>query len=164
MTIIAGIDPSGTTGHGLALWCTERGLLWCGLDWDVRPYANEKAPGSPTVDHAVAEGPWPHGPMGKVAMWSLGFDCAWRLASVSAQRKFILRPDEWRAEWDLVGKPKSVIVNRLRRDLGLPGAEITDDMVEAAGIAGAWAKRLERTGGDGRGLLKGLHRGAEVKR
>lgn len=144
--LICGIDPSGTTGHGIAVWCTERGLLWHGL----------VLPAGSTFDQAVVEGPW-RGPMGGIAMWGLGFDAAWRLCGVSATRKFILRPAEWRAEWGWGSKPKSVIVARLRRDLGLP-TEATDDQVEACGIAGGWARRLARAG------TKGLRRGCEVKR
>lgn len=148
MTLVLGIDPSGTTGAGYALWGSI--LVWT---------ASEAPTSGARYDHAVVEGPWAHGPMGKVAMWGLGFDAAWRLATVNAERKFILRPDEWRAEWGdlLLGKPKSVIVARLRRELGL-GPNVTDDCVEAAGIAGAWARRLARAG------TKGLRRGCEVKR
>lgn len=145
--LILGIDPSGTTGHGYAAWCTERGYLWSGLT----------LPPGAVFDHAVVEGPW-RGPMGGIAMWGLGFDASWRLCEVLATRKFILCPKEWRTEWGLDGKPKSVIVARLRRDLKLQGEGWTDDMVEAAGLAGGWARRLARAG------TKGLRRGCEVKR
>jgi hypothetical protein len=148
--LILGIDPSGTTGAGYAYWGTEQGLI----SWAT------EASGGFKYDFAVVEGPWTRGnKMGRVHMWGLGFDAAWRLATVNADRKFILRPDEWRAEWGelLLGKPKSVIVARLRRELGL-GPDVTDDCVEAAGIAGGWARRLARAG------TKGLRRGCEVKR
>jgi hypothetical protein len=155
--IIGGIDPSGTTGHGLAVWCTDRGLLWWGQAW----------PAGTLLDFAVVEGPWSRqNKMGKLQMWGLGFDASWRLCEAPAARKFVQRPDEWRAEWGWVGKAKPVIINRLRRDLDIVPTDAaidtirrgTDDEVEAAGIAGAWARRLARAG------TKGLRRGCEVKR
>lgn len=154
--IIGGGDPGNTTGHGLAVWCTDRGLLWWGQEW----------PAGTQLDHFVVEGPWAHGPMGKVQMWSLGFAAAELLFAAPAARKFVQRPDEWRSELGLKGKPKSVIVKRLRRDLDIVPTDAavdshrrgTDDEVEAAGIAGAWARRLARAG------TKGLRRGCEVKR
>lgn len=148
MTLIVGRDPGETTGAGTSVWCTDRGLLWFG----------DELPEGSTFDHAVVEGPWV-GPMGKVQMWGLGFFAGWWLGEVSATRKFILRPGEWRVEWNAawVSKPKSVIVGRLRRDLKLPETA-TDDQVEACGIAGGWARRLARAG------TKKLRRGCEVKR
>lgn len=150
---ILGIDPSGTTGCGYAYWQTDRDDKAVGslIGW------SDAVSGGFEYDFAIVEGPW-RGPMGGVAMWGLGFDAAWRLCEANAKRKFILRPKEWRGEWGLDGKPKSVIIARLRRDLGMTVEAATDDMVEAAGIAGGWAKRLARCG------LKGLRRGCEVKR
>lgn len=155
--LIGGIDPSGTTGHGLAVWCTDRGLLWWGQTW----------PDGTQLDHAVVEGPWSRqNKMGRLQMWGLGFDAAWRLREAPAARKFVLRPDEWRQEYGWVGRSKAVIVGRLRRDLDIVPTDAavdsrrrgTADEVEAAGIAGAWALRLARAG------TKGLRRGCEVKR
>src|SRR5262245_9373610 len=94
-------------------------------------------------DFALVEGPW-RGRMGPVQSWALGFDAGWRLREVPLApggRRFILRPNEWREEWfGSAPLPKSVMIARLRRDLGL-GPDVTDDCVEAAGIAGGWAKR-----------------------
>jgi hypothetical protein len=161
--ITLGIDPSATTGAGYAMF-------------DGRRLGNVQAePNSHMlqlrVHGAAVEGPWV-GPMGKVSMWGLGFDAAWRLCEVHAERKFILRPKEWRAQWPSLANaalPGDVIVNKLRRDIiaagyATPGdvATWTHDMVEAAGIAIALHRLLEYVGPNGKGWRP--RKGCEVRR
>lgn len=158
--LVAGIDPAATTGAGYA-------------EFDGARLSAFLTPPDWRYDAAAVEGPWP-GKMGKVQMWSLGFTAARAILAVKAERKFILTPKVWRAQWPcLVGGgpwdqlpqparavlplPKDVIVGRLRRDivrLGFASGEAvsawTDDMVEAGGIAVALWRLLTTPGPKGK--------------
>lgn len=147
-----GIDPSSTTGAGYAVF---DGVALTA--YDAAPsYALDERLG---VNAAAVEGPWP-GKMGKVQMWTLGFDACRRIMPVRAERKFILTPKVWRAQWpDTLSPalPKDVIVGRLRRDIvrlrfasGVDVAAWTDDMVEAGGIAVALWRLLTTPGPKGK--------------
>lgn len=153
-----GIDPSGTTGCGYGVFDGNR------------VHAFDRDP-CLTTDACAVEGPWA-GPMGKVSMWGLGFDASWRLCSVEAERKFILKPKEWRAQWPRLANgslPGDVIVGRLRQDLVSAGYVDkstvdgwTHDMVEAAGIAVALHRLLTTPGPKGKPWRP--RKGCEVKR
>jgi hypothetical protein len=160
--ITLGIDPSGTTGAGYGVFDGQY----------ASAYAETLPPARPILFHACAvEGPWP-GPMGKVSMWGLGFDAAWRLQQVHADRKFILKPKEWRAQWPRLAHgalPGDVIVGRLRQDIVAFGYATkgdvdawTHDMVEAAGIAIALHRLLSYVGPKGKPWRP--RKGCEVKR
>ncbi len=160
--ITEGIDPSGTTGCGYGIF---NGTT-------VVAYENAPPLGQGLyIDACAVEGPWA-GPMGKVSMWGLGFDAAWRLCSVKADRKFILKPKEWRAQWPRLANqalPGDVIVGRLRQDLVAAGYTTKDvvvtwthDMVEAAGIAVALHRLLTTPGPKGKPWRP--RKGCEVRR
>lgn len=145
MTLICGIDP-GTESPGFTVIDTSAGFVtWC----------SDKPP--PFAVHAaVVESGWPHGPMGKLAMWGLGFRACMQLLSVhlipydlhplgALGGRFKIAPDCWRSALpDRPGQltiqprqPKTVTVNRLRLrynfaplDAGGP----SDDIVESRGI------------------------------
>ncbi len=161
--ITLGIDPSGTTGCGYGVF---DGVHVQAFDTD--PQLNEARF---VPDACAVEGPWA-GPMGKVSMWGLGFDAAWRLCSVKADRKFILKPKEWRAQWPRLANgslPGDVIVGRLRQDMVAAGYSTKDvvdlwthDMVEAAGIAVALHRLLTTPGPKGKPWRP--RKGCEVRR
>lgn len=144
--LVAGIDPAATTGAGYA-------------EFDGARLSAFLTPPDWRYDAAAVEGPWP-GKMGKVQMWSLGFTAARSILGVNAERKFILTPKVWRAQWPdtlSTALPKDVIVGRLRRDIVRAGyasqAEVetwTDDMVEAGGIAVALWRLLTTPGPKGK--------------
>ncbi len=159
--ITLGIDPSGTTGCGYA--------LFDGANVHASPLAAYST--AMGIDACAVEGPWA-GPMGKVSMWGLGFDAAWRLCEAASKRKFILRPKEWRAQWPRLANralPGDVIVGRLRQDLVAAGYTTkalvdlwTHDMVEAAGIAVALHQLLTTPGPKGKPWRP--RKGCEVRR
>lgn len=136
-SLVVGIDPSAER-PGYAVCRDDGTLVYASVD---PPPLTEPAA------WAVVEGPW-IGRMGKLQMWGLGADAGWRLRGVSAMNHAILRPKDWRSEWGYgAGLPKDVIVARLRRDLERSGryeAGWTDDVVEACGIAIAFARKLQR--------------------
>lgn len=156
--ITLGIDPSGTTGCGYGVFDGVH----------VQAFEDETFG---RADACAVEGPWA-GPMGKVSMWGLGFDAAWRLCEVKAERKFILRPKEWRAQWPRLAHgslPGDVIVGRLRQDIVAAGYAPkalvdlwTHDMVEAAGIAVALHRLLTTPGPKGKPWRP--RKGCEVRR
>ena len=138
--LILGIDPSAAK-PGYAVWSVVHGMIIHAAS-EPPPYR---------CDVAVVESGWAHGKMGKVAMWSLGFDAAWRLLDAPADRKFTIAPKAWRAALGGIpaNAPKAVIVARLRELRYRPrhGALVdswTDDVVEACGTAEATAMMLAR--------------------
>jgi hypothetical protein len=141
---ICGIDP-GTDSPGFAVWDTVEGR---------HTYAGRVPPKEP-VDVVIVECGWPHGPMGKLALWGLGWRACTQTLSVplrfapDCDQRFKITPDAWRVALGLnPSYPKDVCVNRLRliryRNAVIPSAECTADMIEACGVAEGGAVVLAR--------------------
>lgn len=151
MTLVLGIDP-GTESPGFAVWDVGTGTLPSAAAPMKLVYAAPKDPPF-QVDAIVCESGWPHGPMGKLGMWGLGWRAAWQMRDAlegsPSATCYTIAPKAWRAALGGLpaNAPKPVIVARLRllRYRGYVNAERwTDDVLEACGIAEAAALILGR--------------------
>ena len=132
---VLGIDP-GTDSPGFAVWDTDTAYGRGAIIW--------AAPQPPpfACDVVVVEAGWPHGPMGKVQMWGLGFRAAWQMrdcldGSPSA-RAFTIQPKTWRAALGILSNPpKAVIVARLRE------LRYKAYVQAASGVDGGWTDDIE---------------------
>jgi hypothetical protein len=139
--LILGVDP-GLESPGFAVWSVVHGQ---------HVYYAAEPPPYP-CDVVVVESGWPHGPMGKVQMWGLGFRACMQLLSAPLTAngaRHTIKPKAWRAALGGLpaNAPKAVIVARLRqiRYRDVPGiADVSDDIIEARGIAEATAILLAR--------------------
>lgn len=154
--LIGASDP-GAESPGFAVWDTDLGR---------HVYVSATSSNFPVCDVTVVESGF-IGRMGLKAMWGLGFcACHCLYAMPCTGDRYTIRPDgaaSWRAALPVRpglhakfdGLPKDVAVARLRIRYGVrAGAEATDDMIEAMGIAEAAAAILARPKAKDRKALK----------